>query len=105
MGQMSAQAKIFTDRLFGSRLYQPRFHPQYKEENSAKKKLVLVFTQRNPDQNMFKVYFDYTQYMFQLLGFDVKEVVVVAGMRSEKAHEREDIHTVAKNAGDSLVVR
>ncbi|MDR1207947.1 MAG: flavodoxin family protein, partial [Holosporales bacterium] len=24
MGQMSAQAKIFTDRLFGSRLYQPR---------------------------------------------------------------------------------
>jgi hypothetical protein len=52
---------------------------------------------------MFKVYFDYTQYMFQLLGFDVKEVVIVAGMRSEKAHEREDIHTVAKNTGASLV--
>jgi hypothetical protein len=50
---------------------------------------------------MFKVYFDYTQYMFQLLGFDVKEVV--AGMRSEKAHEREDIHTVTKNTGASLV--
>jgi multimeric flavodoxin WrbA len=39
MGQMSAQAKIFTDRLFAQ--FQPRFSPHYKEHNPAKK-LVLV---------------------------------------------------------------
>ena len=40
MGQMSAQAKIFTDRLFATN--HPRFSPQFKEENAGKK-LVLVF--------------------------------------------------------------
>ncbi len=34
----------------------------------------------------------FTKNMFQLLGFDVKEVHVVAGMRNEPAHERKDLH-------------
>jgi multimeric flavodoxin WrbA len=101
MGQMSAQAKIFTDRLFAR--YHPRFYPQFKEENAAKKKLILVFNQGNPDSSMFQVYFDYTKNMFQLLGFDVKEVHVVAGMRNEPAHESKDLHTVLKDIGSSLV--
>ena len=100
MGQMSAQAKIFTDRLFAQ--ISPRFSPHYKEK-AAKKKLILVFTQGNPDPGMFQVYFDYTKHMFQLLEFDVKEVVVVAGMRNEPAHERKDLHTVMKDIGSSLV--
>jgi multimeric flavodoxin WrbA len=100
MGQMSAQAKIFTDRLFAQ--ISPRFSPYYKEK-MAKKKLVLVFTQGNPDPGMFQVYFDYTKHMFQLLEFDVKEVVVVAGMREEPAHERKDLPAVMKNIGSSLV--
>jgi multimeric flavodoxin WrbA len=100
MGQMSAQAKIFTDRLFAQ--FSPRFSPYFKEENSAKK-LILVFTQGNPDSDMFQLYFDYTKNMFQLLEFDVKEVYVVAGMRNEAAHERKDLHTVMKDIGSSLV--
>lgn len=100
MGQMSAQAKIFTDRLFAR--YHPRFSPQFKEENAGKK-LIIVFNQGNPDSGMFQLYFDYTKNMFQLLGFDVKEVYVVAGMRNEPAHERKDLHTVMKNIGSSLV--
>ena len=100
MGQMSAQAKIFTDRLFAQNT--PRFSPRFKEKHAGKK-LILVFTQGNPDPGMFQVYFDYTKSMFQLLEFDVKGVHVVAGMRNEPAHERKDLHTVMKNAGSSLI--
>ena len=100
MGQMSGQAKIFTDRLFAQ--ITPRFSPHFKEENAGKK-LILVFTQGNPDPGMFQVYFDYTKRMFQLLEFDVKGVYVVAGMRNKPAHERKDLHTVMKDIGSSLV--
>ena len=101
MGQMSAQAKIFTDRLFAQ--ITPRFSPRFKGENAGKK-LVLVFTQGNPDPGMFQVYFDYTKNMFQLLEFDVKGVHIIAGMRSEPAHERKDLDTVMKDIGSSLVL-
>jgi len=100
MGQMSAQAKIITDRLFAS--ISPRFSPYY-EEKAAKKKLTLVFTQGNPDPDMFREYFDYTKKMFQLLEFDVDDVVVVAGMRNEPACERKDLSMAMKKLGSSLV--
>ena len=98
MGQMSAQAKIFTDMLFAE--FSPRFSPHFKER--AVKKLVLVFNQGNPDSGMFQVYYDYTKAMFQMLGFDV-ELHVVAGMRNEPAHERRDLHTAMRDIGSSLV--
>ena len=102
MGQMSAQAKIFTDRLFAR--ISPRFSPHFKEkENAAKTKLMLVFNQGNPDSGMFQTYIDYTNHIFQLLEFDVIEVPVVAGMRNGPAHERKDLHTVLKDIGSSLV--
>ena len=102
MGQMSAQAKIFTDRLFAQ--ISPRFSPYYKEK-VTRKKLLLVFTQGNPDHGMFKEYFDYTKKMFQLLEFDVGEVVVVAGMRNEPAKERKDLDTAMLDIGSSLVLQ
>ena len=99
MGQMTAQAKIFTDRLFAQ--ITPRFSPKFKEENAGKK-LVLVFTQGNPDAGMFQTYFDYTKSIFQLLEFDVKGVHIVAGTRSGPAHERQELHTVMKEIGTAL---
>ena len=101
MGQMSAQAKIFTDRLFAQ--ITPRFSPSFKEENAGKK-LILVFTQGNPDPEVFQEYFDYTKKVFQLLEFDVVGVHVVAGTRNEPASEREDLVSVLKEAGSSLVL-
>jgi multimeric flavodoxin WrbA len=101
MGQMSAQAKIFTDRLFA--YVTPRFSPRFKEENAGKK-LLLVYTQGNPDLDMFKAYFDYTKGMFQLLEFDVRGVHVVAGMRNELACERKDLSVVLRGIGASLVL-
>jgi multimeric flavodoxin WrbA len=100
MGQMSAQAKTFTDRLFAQ--ITPRFSPHFKEKNAGKK-LVLVFTQGNPDSGKFQVYFDYTRQMFQMLEFDVKGVHIIAGLRNEPAHDRKELHTVMKNIGSALV--
>jgi multimeric flavodoxin WrbA len=100
MGQMSGQAKIFTDRLFAQ--ISPRFSPYYKEK-TEKKRLVLAFTQGNPDSGRFQAYYDYTKNMFQLLEFDVKDVVVVTGTRSESAGGQKELHTRMKDTGSSLV--
>ena len=100
MGQMSAQAKIFTDRLYAR--FSPRFSPFFKE-NAVKQKLILSFNQGNPNADLFKLYIDYTKHMFEVLEFDVTEVPVVTGMRNEPAHEREDLHIAMKDIGSSLV--
>jgi multimeric flavodoxin WrbA len=100
MGQMSAQAKTFTDRLFAQ--ITPRFSPHFKEKNAGKK-LVLVFTQGNPDSAKFQVYFDYTRQMFQMLEFDVKGVHVIAGLRNESARDRKELHASMKDIGSALV--
>jgi multimeric flavodoxin WrbA len=101
MGQMSAQAKIFTDRLYACT--SPRFSPYFKE-NATKKKMILVFTQGNPDPNLFQTYFDYTKNMFQMLEFDVKSVRVITGMRNGPAHERTDLHNSMRDIGSLLIL-
>jgi multimeric flavodoxin WrbA len=101
MGQMSAQAKIFTDRLYACT--SPRFSPYFKEK-TTKKKMILVFTQGNPDPNLFQSYFEYTKNMFQVLEFNVKSVQVITGMRNGPAHERSDLRISMKNIGSSLVL-
>jgi multimeric flavodoxin WrbA len=102
MGQMSAQAKAFTDRLFASKQFLPRFSPHFKEENVVKKKLALVFTQGNPDAGLFKEYFDYTKKMFQTLNFELIDAVVIAGMREESARERKGLCESLKELGARL---
>ena len=101
MGQMSAQGKIFTDRLFAR--FSPRFSPFFKE-NPVKQKLILSFNQGNPDAGLFKLYIDYTKHMYEVLEFDVKEVPVVTDMRSRPAHEREDLRTSLKDIGSAFVL-
>lgn len=100
MGQMTAQAKTFVDRLFAQ--INPRFSPKFKEENAGKK-LVMAFTQGNPDAEMFRAYFDYTKKMFQLLEFKVRGVYVVAGTREEPARGKKGLSSVLKKAGASLL--
>ena len=100
MGQMSAQAKIFTDRLFAQ--ITPRFSPRFKEENAGKK-LVLLFTQGNPNRDMFREYCDYTKRMFQLLEFDVLKMQIIAGTRSNPACEDKELCAVLTETGKLLV--
>ncbi len=101
MMQMTAQAKIFVDRMFAR--FSPRYSPYFKEENAAQKKLILTFNQGNPDPGLFQPYIDYTKHSFQLLEFDVKEVPVVTGLRNGAAHERKELHVALKDIGSSLV--
>jgi multimeric flavodoxin WrbA len=100
MGQMSAQAKTFTDRLFAQ--LTPRFSPRFKEENAGKKLLVFVFTQGNPDAGKFQTYIAYTEEMFGLLEFKVKDVVVAAGTRSGPASEQEGLTGQLESVGEAL---
>lgn len=101
MGQMSAQGKIFTDRLYAR--FSPRFSPFFKE-NAVKQKLILSFSQGNPDDSLFKPYIDYTKQMFEVLEFDVKTVPVITGMRNGPACEREDLRTSLKDFGSALAL-
>ncbi|HDK7160337.1 TPA: flavodoxin family protein [Clostridium botulinum] len=101
MAQMSAQGKIFTDRLFAR--HSPRFSPFFKEK-AVKQKLILSFNQGNPNADLFKSYIDYTKHMFEILEFDVKEVPVVTDLRSGPAQEREDLCTDLKKFGSELVL-
>jgi multimeric flavodoxin WrbA len=101
MGQMTAQAKIFIDRLFAQ--ISPKFSPHFKEKKAEKKKLVPIFNQGNPDFRLFQSYIDYTRRMFELLEFNVKEAPIITDMRSKPAREREDLPAVMKGIGSSLV--
>jgi multimeric flavodoxin WrbA len=101
MAQMSGQAKVFTDRLFAQ--ITPRFSPHFKEENAGKK-LVLVFTQGNPDQSKFQAYYDYTKSMFRMLEFDVQDMIVVTGTRSEQANEKSGLSDILRKTGRELAL-
>lgn len=101
MGQMSAQGKIFTDRLFAR--FSPRFSPFFND-NAVKKQMVLSFNQGNPNADLFKSYINYTSQMFKTLEFDVKEVPVVSDLRSGSIYDREDLCRDLKNFGSSLAM-
>ncbi len=72
MWQMTAQTKLFIDRLtaflrtdFSSRL--------------DNKKLILVFSQGSSDTDAFKPYFEYTAGLLYYMGFDVLDTIIAAG--------------------------
>ena len=100
MGRMSGQAKTFTDRLFAQ--ITPHFSPHFKEENAGKK-LILAFTQGNPDASRFQPYYDYIKAMFQILEFDVKDMVIVTGTRNEHANAKEGLQEKLKSIGAALI--
>lgn len=100
MGLMSAQAKTFMDRFFAVR--SPRFSPYYKEQ-TKKKKLLLVFTQGNPDKTKFKEHFDYVRQMFEMLEYDVKDVVVVSGTRTMAAKDMDGLSESLNAVGADIL--
>lgn len=73
MWQMSAQTKIMVDRFYAF------LNPDYTSKIKGTP-MVLAFAQGNPDENLFKPYFEHTAKMFGFLGFDVKGMIVGAGL-------------------------
>ena len=88
------------DRLFATN--SPRFSPYFKEQGK-KKKLLLVFTQGNPDETKFQIYFDYTKKLFEMLEYDVEDVVVVAGTRTTEAKDMDGLSDSLTSIGMELL--
>jgi len=74
MWQVSAQTKLFTDRLYN--------FFNFNEPSKIKgKKLILLFTQGSQDPNFFSAYFEHFKNAFIFMGFDVIDSLVVPGIR------------------------
>ena len=94
MWQMSAQTKLFTDRLYAS---------YGLEEEIHKKDLALVFSQGSPDKNSFSNYINSTKEMFEL-GFNVKGVISsYANQAPGDVSSKDDVLKNARKIGKDLV--
>lgn len=80
MWEISAQTKIFVDRLVAF------LKPDFSTRLNIPKKLILAYTQGNPNPEAFNQYFNYMEGLFSFLQFDVKGSIVAAG-----THEKDDI--------------
>ena len=99
MWQMTGQTKLFVDRLY------PVLAPDFTSRLTKKPKLILAFTQGQPDVNMFKAYFDSTAKVLGFLGFSDVQTVVAGGTRAVADLERQaDVMARAKAAGRALAV-
>mgnify|MGYP006308885257 CR=1 FL=1 len=78
MWQVSAHTKAFMDRLV------PFIDWEFETRLNSKKRLVLAYTQGNPDADAFREYFNYQERLFKFLHFDVKQTLVAAGTRDKK---------------------
>jgi len=96
MWQMTAQSKLFTDRLYA-------FFGTDFEEKYGKKSLALIFSQGNPNENAFTEYFNYTKNMFQFLGYNVVDVLSTQGNNVPGAvKDNEKILEKAREIGKKL---
>ncbi|MBF0376873.1 MAG: flavodoxin family protein [Desulfamplus sp.] len=97
MWQMTAQTKLFVDRLFA--LLNPDYTMKFKEGLP----LVLVYTQGQPNINAFSGYFDMTAKMFEFLQFKVVNTLVCGNCRDKKdAEKNETVIAKAKEIGEYL---
>lgn len=97
MWQMTAQSKIFTDRLYAF------FGTPIQEEYSGKN-MALIFSQGNPDENSFKEYFNSTREMFEFLGYNVIDLLSSQENNVPGAvKEKKDILKKAREIGKKLV--
>ncbi|MDD2466349.1 MAG: flavodoxin family protein [Desulfobulbus sp.] len=74
MWQMTAQAKLFTDRLM------PVLKPDYSSWLEGQR-LLSLYTQGQPDVSKFAPYFELVNRMFAFLGFRTLEPLVFGGLR------------------------
>jgi len=73
MWQMTAQAKLFTDRLM------PVLKPDFTSWLNGQR-LLLLYTQGQPNTGQFTSYFKYVNDMFGFLGFRTQEPLVFGGL-------------------------
>lgn len=98
MWQMTAQAKLFTDRLM------PLLKSDYTSRLN-RQKLQLIFTQGNTDHSSFSSYFEYTQKMFSFLGFRVMPILVAGGFHQPNdINKHPELIQKARQAAEGLLM-
>jgi len=65
MGQMSAQTKLFMDRLYAN----------YVSSKDSGKPVVLAFTQGAENPDVYSDYIEYTGKIFTYLGYDLRGII------------------------------
>ena len=96
MWQMSAQAKIFTDRLYA-------FMGTSFTEKYGKKDMALIFSYGGPDENIYSEYFNYTKNLFGFIGYNVVDVISSSGnLVHGIVKDKKDVLARAKKLGKDL---
>ena len=97
IGQMTAQAKLFTDRLYA-------FYMTGFEEKYGKKNMALVFSQGNPDESSFSEYFEYTKNIFNFIGYNVVDMLTSQDNNAPGAvNDKKNVLEKAREIGKKLV--
>ena len=97
MWQMTAQSKLFIDRLYAF------FGTPLQEEYSGKN-MALIFSQGNPDENTFKEYYHYISNLFEFMGYNVVDWMSSQGNNVPGAViEKKDTLKEARGIGKRLV--
>lgn len=96
MWQMTAQMKLFTDRLYA-------FYGTPIQDELRGKNMSLIFSQGNPNADSFTEYFNYTQSMFNFLGYNVVDMLSSHGNNVPGSiKENEDDLKKAREMGEIL---
>ena len=94
MWSMSAQLKAAVDRLFAF------LRPEHKSALKPGIKVLLLFTQGQPDTGMFRHYFEHVGKNMQFMGFGDYKILVAGGTHlPEQVTAQEDVMAEAVAAG------
>lgn len=97
MWQMSAQAKLFTDRLM------PPLRSDYTSLLDGQK-LLTIYTQGQPDITKFEQYFNYVNAMFSFLGFKTQPPLIAGGLPAvDDIHGQPEIKENARKSAEKLL--
>ncbi|MDD4749678.1 MAG: flavodoxin family protein [Methanosarcinaceae archaeon] len=96
MWQMSAQTKLFVDRLMAL------MNPDFSSRLEKKKKLILAFTQGNSNPGSFMSYIEYTAGLFYFLGFEVQDTILASGTDQTEISEQPEVLVKARELGREL---
>jgi len=82
------------------------FYMTMRAASKLTKKLAakwVIESYRNPAPRMFEEYYAYTEKMFHMLEFNVRETGVITRTRTNLASEKPELHTKLRNVGASLI--
>jgi hypothetical protein len=78
--------------------------PKYESRLNGPKRIAFVYTQGNPDADLFKPYFDYQEKVYPFLGFTLAGRIQATGTRAkEDILSQEETLTRARSFGQNLL--